>query len=522
MLSRREFLAYSTAHLLLHNLELLAGDVQEVFPYGVASGDPTPNGIVLWTKINPNLHKRIKKDLTLEVYGEGKEVLRLKFPAEKIESTIRLSINSLEPGQTYYYRFIYAGVLSPLGRFRTLPVEETEEFSLAFITCQNYASGYYPAFRYLAQEDVHFVVHLGDYIYEKVYGAPRVPGRDIHLPSGGNVAVSFEDYQYLYSLYLSDRDFQLLRATHPFIHIWDDHEYANDYAYEYEKGYYVLPGHPFNQDKEKSLLLRKDAIRAWLAYTPTRAVLNLASENPLDWIRIYRDFKVGRLLHLICTDGRSYRTPQPCSRRYASLGCPEQYKTTMLGLEQKRWFFEKLREREFFWKVWANNVQFVSSTIKGLYGSLDAWSGYAGEREEIIKAVGEEGKFIVITGDRHSAVVSEIPEVFKHGYRKVLGAEFITPAVSSVSPAETTWWRDYGARNVEEYAKMELEENPWIKHIDHRVWGYSVLTLRKSLAILKIVGVDKYRMDSQMVKVNGFAYKPGEGVFSIPPLGGQG
>jgi alkaline phosphatase D len=518
MLTRREFISVPLLCLLARNLEAFASDTPEVFPQGVASGDPTQDSVVLWTRIEPKVHESMKRDLVLEISTKPdfSEVVQVRVPADRInpskDYTVRLTIDGLKPGGTYYYRFVYADVPSLTGRFKTLPVGSPEEFRFAFITCQNYADGYFSAFRHLSKEDVGFVMHLGDQIYEKIYGPPRVPGRELNLPSGGKIALTLEDYLYLYRTYLSDKDYQLARAMHPFIYSWDDHEYANDYSYDYEGGYYLLPRHPFYRKKVQSLALRKIAIQAWLAYTPAKVKVDLDSRDPLKWITIYRDFKVGNLLHLICTDERSYRTPQPCEKRFAHPGCPEQRRTSMLGKEQKAWFFRKLEEKGYHWKVWANQVQFIQGRINGLFGSLDAWDGYVGEREEIIRFLESKAinNLVIITGDRHAGLVAEVPDKFEGDYQKVLGMEFMTPALSSISAAETTWWRDYGVSNHVEFAQAEKSQNPWTKYLEHKIWGYSVLTLTKDRAVGELFFVDKYRKDAEKERAVRAVYEKGK------------
>jgi len=160
MLTRREFISVPLLYLLARNLEAFASDTPEVFPQGVASGDPTQDSVVLWTRIEPKVHESMKRDLVLEISTKPdfSEVVQVRVPADRInpsrDYTVRLTIDGLKPGGTYYYRFVYADVTSLTGRFKTLPVESPEEFRFAFITCQNYADGYFSAFRHLSQEDV--------------------------------------------------------------------------------------------------------------------------------------------------------------------------------------------------------------------------------------------------------------------------------------------------------------------------------------------------------------------------------
>ncbi len=422
----------------------------------------------------------------------------------------------MEPGRTYFYLFDYADV-KKLGRFKTLPTGNIDKLSFGFITCQNYEDGYFTAFKHLAEEDdLQFIVHLGDFIYEKSYGE-KIPGRNLNFPSGGKFARTLEDYRYLYKLYLSDPNLQKVRSMHPFINIWDDHEFANDYYFDYDKGYYILPSHPkiYSENKEASLKLRMASIIAWYEYIPANVKLKLDDNNPLNWITIYRDFKVGNILHLICTDERSYRQSQ-CPKRFQSPGCETQQTHTMLGSSQKSWFFDKLKEDNFSWKVWANEVQFVQGKINGLYGSTDAWDGYINERNEIINFIRNNSinNMIVITGDRHAFLAAEIPDNFNENY-KPIGVEFITGTLSAINASEAKWFkRDFpDFKDVDEYAQAEIKQNPWIKYLNHKTWGYSVLNLTRNQAICKFYSVNKFSENSPKELLAKFVYTKEKGLY---------
>ncbi len=507
MLTRREFIGYGVSALFLLSLNerLFAFDTPDVFPLGIASGDPTQNSIVLWTKLNPSVVRKGEEKINLHLSNDPEFKnyqtlpIDLKFLNPRT-STLKITVSDLKPGTQYYYRFEYRGVSSLVGRFRTLPLDKVDYAKIIFVTCQNYPDGYYPAYRHIAQEEALMVVHLGDQIYEKRYGNPRVPGRDIQFPSGKDIANTLEDYIYLYNTYLSDKDYQLARASAPFVYIWDDHEYANDYSFDYSKGMYVLPTHPdwIKNNPKLVMELRKYAIYAWNAFTPANVKINLSDSNPLKWIKIYRDFKIGDLAHLICTDERSYRDPQPCDKRFGSLGCEDQYKRSMLGKEQKEWFFEKLKEKGQRWKVWANEVQFVEGKINNLFGSLDAWSGYLGEKQEIVDFLDKNKLYntVILTGDRHATLIAEVRKDSKNP-DSIVAVEYMTPAISSVNASEIPFYkRNFNLDSLEEFTKLELEQNPWIKHINHRNWGYGVLELTKDYADCKIWSVNKYDPNS--------------------------
>ncbi len=521
MLTRREFLeiaGLSISHLLLHPFVAISEESVEVFPQGIASGDPTQESILLWTRIEPSVHARLSKNLKVYVLLEGKELYKeYEVPANYIspmnDYTVRLKIRNLLPGRTYFYAFEYAGV-KRMGRFKTLPDKDVDNYSIVFITCQNYEDGYYSAFRHIAEEeDIGFVLHLGDAIYECIYGA-KIADRKLNLPSGQPCAIGLEDYRHLYRTYLSDPNYQIARATHSFIYIWDDHEFANDYYYDYDRQYWVPVSYPesIRNNRELCLRLRRASIKAWYEYTPAVVKLNADSKNPLEWINIYRNFKVGNLAHLICTDERSYRQKQ-CPIRYRSPGCSAQITNTMLGEEQRRWFFSRLSEGNFRWRIWANEVQFALSKIDGLYGSTDAWDGYIGERSRILEFLKNENidNLIVLTGDRHAFMASDIPEDFRHSYERVLGAEFMTGALSSINASEAGWWkRDFPQyKTIEEITEAELTQNPWIRFLNQKTWGYSVLELSKEKVGVKFYSVDKYQKQAPKSLLASLSYERG-------------
>ncbi len=524
IISRRKFLIGLGFSILSKSVaqEILSGNKEniELFPQGVASGDPSSTGIVLWTRVNPDIHRKLYKDLkffvSLDPYFKN-IVIEGKIDRNQINEendfTVKIVIeNQLKPYQSYYYSFWYAGISSLPGKFFTLPDknQDISRVKIAVVNCNDYQNGYFSGFSHISDEDVLFVLHLGDQIYERTKHK-RFKDRIINLPSGNDIAITLEDYRNLYRTYLSDFDYQLARMKHSFIYIWSDHEYANDYSFDYEKGYWLIPSHPFNNDREKTLELRKNAIRAWLEYTPTKVKTNFDKKDPLNWIKIYRDFYVGNLLHLICTDTRSYRTPQPCEKRYQHRGCINQFHTDMLGEKQEEWFLEKLKQKEKRWKVWANEVVFSQLKIKDLFWRLDAWDGYKSQQLKIIKVLEKEKLFktVILSGDAHMYMVSSIENFMKKN-AKTVGIEILTSALTSKNLSEKNWWkRSYPELNhpIKVEAATHIY-NPWVKFIDTRKWGYSVIEFTGKKCTATFYAVDKNRPVSLKQKLAQFEYIP--------------
>jgi len=500
--SRREFikgsalLCFSLGSVPLFGEEIESSierdSVQEVFPQGVCAGEPTQGGVVLWTRVNPKVLKKYREVKFTLYEGKGREMLTtILYPSSRKDFTVRISLKGLKPGRWYLYTFSCGGQ-EVRGRFRTLP-EKAERLRIAFVCCQNYENGYYPAYRHIAEEDLDFVLFLGDRIYERIYGDSIRVYQPL-LPSGSNVVLSLEDYRYLYRLYLSDADYKLARAMHPFVYLWDDHEFANDYAYDYERKIYRLPGHPYDGDEKLTEKLREAAVRAWLEYTPVRVMYGEQG------LTVYRRFLVGNFAEILCTDERSFRDLQPYYGREPR---------TMLGEKQKTWF-KKSFKRKREWFVWASEVMFSPVLLGGKPLRLDSWNGYEREREELLEFFYENlnGNLLVLSGDRHAAMVSVLE---KKGRR--LGAEFMTPAISSMNLLEKYRRKGRGI-HPEIQEKLEKRENPHVLWINHQIWGYSVLELKRDTARVKYYFVDKNFKYAPKREVKEFTYSKEKGFIS--------
>ena len=474
-LSRRDFLRYSLATgVVVWAGSSLAGpgiseaEAQELFevsavrpetfPQSVASGDPQADGIVLWTRIRSlnagtTVAYEIDRDATFK-----NPVLRGKAQTSKDkDNVVKVQIDNrseLDPFQTYYYRFIYNGSSSLTGRFKTLPAPDAspERVRFGYISCQDFTNGYYTALAYLAEEDVDFIVHLGDYIYETV-DASSFQGaqvRTIELPNSGTAgeADTLTDYRFLYRTYRSDKNLQRVHENFAFITIWDDHEFANDC---FEANAPDAAGRAPKEDDQGEIVPNPDkprrsaANRAWVENMPVgvrgptgkRVRYERDIENPLEEISIYRTFVFGDLLELVMTDERLYRDGPPCGLdtldRIATPGCGEEEAEgrTMLGERQLEYFLGKIENSERTWKIWGNETMFMQLKLantfadalrngldpanppelpeqqgagEGVYFNLDQWDGYQAERRTISERFQDVENFVVITGDLHTFI----------------------------------------------------------------------------------------------------------------------
>lgn len=500
----------------------------EVFGSSVASGDPTPSGVILWTRVNPEMWQPntwlafqvARDDRFDDVVAQGL-ISSDEFDANR-DYTVKIDLDGqLESNRFFYYRFIYRLTPSRTGRCRTLPAADAElsQLRLGLLTCQDYTNGFYGAFGYLAREELDFVLHMGDFIYETAADPAfqnPVPGREIILPSGGTVCLDLTDYRFMYNTYRSDRFLQQAMEAHTFIVIWDDHEYANDAYYDYEKGAPAAPDHPFVDDPDALTQLKLDAMRAWAEWVPARLQINEDSTDPLTFYEIYRSFRFGNLAELFMTDERSYRSAPPCGvdERYGSLGCDaiDDPTRTMLGSEQRQWLTDGITNSTAQWKLWGNEVMQMPLLIRStrredlqIYVNLDAWDGYEAERQALYQTFANEGvsNLVVLTGDLHTYLAGYLKLDYSLEADKtdnVVGVEFMTPAVTSANLAQQL--ENLVGQPVP--LPGELDErvvtrfNPHICFFNSQDWGYSTLTVTPDHVLYTAYAVNK-DFDSRLV-----------------------
>ncbi|BAZ33435.1 phosphodiesterase/alkaline phosphatase D [Cylindrospermum sp. NIES-4074] len=520
-IDRRTFLKYSLAmgvviwpgEKLPKQLEMSEAQVKElfaveptnattsIFPQSVASGEPQPHGITLWTRVVSPQPGLIQVGFEVSPDPEFKAIaLRgvTQTDASK-DYTLKANLNSphLQPSTTYYYRFIYKGTASKTGRFKTLPASTTEvtRVRFAYTSCQDYTNGYYNVQRFLAEEEIDFVVFLGDYIYESVGDSSFQSGiRPIQLPSGQPVAATLEDYRFLYQTYNSDANLQKLRERFAFINIWDDHEFAGD-CFQTNTPDQV----PFHKSE-----LRQWATQAWIEHIPTSIPFQ-ADKEPLAAVQIYRAFKFGNLLELVMTDERLYRDAPPSDKpevqqrylkqkRYMVPDCPERNYAdrTMLGRTQRQWFLDKMLNSSSTWKIWGNEVmtmqlkyssafatKLLGQSTPDLFMSFDQWDGYPAERALLFGTLKEAKvkNFVTISGDFHTFVTGYQKVNFDDPQEEPIGVEFLVGSTASSNFAETSNSSSQGIPfpPVEVMTQMLRDSNPHIQHFDSTTHGYNLV-----------------------------------------------
>ena len=422
---------------------------------GVASGDPRPDSVVLWTYVPREARSGLSEGSFLPVRYQVATDPSFSSAAiirsGEVETsshrdyTVKVRVQGLESYTTYYYRFLVGSDwVSDTGRTKTAPAPGStpQNIKFAFVSCQKFTDGYYSAYGQLASEDVDFCIHLGDHIYEQEAG--RHGQGD---PLGGALASTIDDYRAKWRHYLSDRSWREVRRRFAWIHLWDDHEIFNDYA--------------GTRDRYQDTKRVAAAYQAYDEYIPHGGEFTLSPEG-IPSMQIYRSFVFGDLIELFVTDQRQYRTPMPCYGQYAAHQCPESWNPehTMLGAEQKAWFKESLASSRAIWKIHASEVMvspmrlfnhvkgvaeqktktiintFLGGKVtedRGIYLTLDQWDGYPGERQELLQFLhaAKVENYVVITGDIHSAFHSELQIDPVRNQGPVVGVEIVTTSVSS-------------------------------------------------------------------------------------------
>ena len=479
-----------------------------VFPQGVASGDPTPSGAICWTRIDPDAYSP-GTPLYLELTAEqGFQRLGGVYRVDTDgiadrDYTVSVDLDGrLDPDRWYAYRFVYGDTRGPVGRFRTLPAPDASPDRLRFgvLTCQDYMNGYYGAFSHLAAEDVDWLVHLGDFIYEWA-GESEFDGRDITLPSGHDKAWGLADFRHLYRTYCADPFLQEALASAALIATWDDHEIVNNRFWNYEADRPATNYHPRGDDPEFMRQLYADGIRAWWEHMPVRVRYDPDAASVQEQLRLYRSFTFGDLLDLVVTDERLFRSRPNDDRGDpvpdGALEAPGEVSLdhTMLGDDQRAWFVEQVTGSDATWTAWANEVlnMRLDTSFRGrtTYENADAWDGYETERRLVMDAIDEADveNFVALTGDLHTALAGILRTRYGGGGTRV-GVELMTPAVTSINLAEAIRERDVGVpvSLVEGYLQRN---NPHLKFLDSSSHGYAVVEFTPEACDYTAYAVDK-------------------------------
>ncbi|MFN4081477.1 MAG: alkaline phosphatase D family protein [Saprospiraceae bacterium] len=446
------------------------------FYHGVASGDPTSGSVIIWTKVTPDRPDEIEVQWEMSMDSLFTKVFKKGGVQTGLDQnwTVHVDVTGLQPATYYYYRFIYAGQKSRVGRTRTAPTGQVERLRLAMVSCSNYEAGFFNAYGNLARrDDIEAVIHLGDYIYEYKsggYGNSKLPRKNIPA----HEIVKLDDYRARYSLYRLDPDLQALHARHPFITIWDDHEFANDA--------YTGGAQNHQPDGEGPWEARKAAAqKAYFEWLPVRR----GSRGEL-----YRNFRYGNLAELWMLDGRlAGRSKQAKSAQDPAFASEER---TMLGSDQFEWLTQGMAQSDAVWRILGNQV-FMSSVdaskvFKDNPKFMDMWDGYPAERNRLFQFFESQQmkNIIVVTGDSHTSWAFELTRNphNKADYNSktgkgVVGVEYCTPSVTSAN------YDEYVSRLKVKLGQRRFSKggiNPHTRYRDLINHGYMILTLDRQSA----------------------------------------
>lgn len=470
-ISRRLFLAAAAAAALPATSRLARGSQasggrQGVFPrdpfsLGIASGDPTSTGVVLWTRLAPEplqgdggMRPEVVEVAWEVADDQGmKRVVRrgVALATPQLGHSIHAEVEGLEPDRWYWYRFRAGEAESPVGRTRTLPAHASkpEALRFAFASCQHYEQGFFTAYEHMARDPLDLIVHLGDYIYE--YGEQAGKVRK-HV---GKEVETLDEYRVRYSQYKSDPLLQAAHAHCPWLVTWDDHEFDNNYAGDVSE--------QKNVDPARFLTRRADAYQAYYEMMPLRR--RSLPRGP--HMRLYRKASFGRLAEFLILDTRQYRTDQPNGDRASDLNAAAlDPRNTLLGSAQKGWLQASLLESEATWNVLAQQVMMgmvdIAAGDARRY-SMDQWPSSAHERMELVKFLAERRvpNPIVLTGDIHANWVNDLRVDDRQADTPLVATEFVGTSITSGGN---------GTRESRNQAEL-MAENPCVR-FHNRQRGY--------------------------------------------------
>lgn len=491
LLPRRAILR-ATAGLSLAGLlpELLGGcgsddELPKAFPQGIASGDPRPDGVVLWTRVEPS--SATARESVRWIVATDPAFSKIvdqgsSDATPETDHTVRVRLQGLSPATTYYYRFHARGVDSELGRTKTTPLPDQDvPVRIAVASCQDYVGRRYHAWRWLAENgnDVDFVLFLGDYIYEYATGTDTSftsdPGdRKIVLPDGFTVTINgndtiaaktLADYRALYKQYKTDPELRRIHALFPWVVMWDDHEFANDCWQDHATDFNDTKGDEKDPDR------RHAATRAWFEYLPVDVPFDPNAAPPAD-TKTYRALRWGKHFEIALTDDRSYRSDHVIpegtkdpevgkilpnnpigSRIVANKSVFDQRERaanpTMLGDEQRQWLTDTLKGSTATWKIWASGTVVAPMVLdlRGfealpkelrqiVYFKLDQWDGFRSERARILGDLDGTNNLVVLSGDIHAFYGSQLHVDFDAPKPRAVGVELTTAGITSASAQE--------------------------------------------------------------------------------------
>ncbi len=571
-MDRRQFLSRS-AFFTVAAAALTAcggGDDDEpkgryAFPQGVASGDPKSGSLVFWARCVRADAGTADVAVRLQVSTSNAfttVLAELALTAStSYDFTVRAKVTGLPAATLLCYRFVAGSDVSTVGNARTAATADTAlaQLRFAWITCQDWSVNHWGAMSLLAAEDLDFLVHVGDYIYETVgasfqsgmaepaHGAIAFPDGTT-LADGTRYATTLADYRTLYRTYRGDPRLQALHAKYPLIATWDDHEFSDDCWQDHQT---------YTNANLQQTARRRAANQAWVEYMPVDFgdvsfdTANTAYTN----LRIYRDFKFGNLMHLVMTDERLYRddhivdeatiaaaqghdpingsdsigaryfVQQPVLQQFeagktAGLGRVP----SILGTTQTQWWKDTLKASTSTWKVWGNELMLsrlwldLRASAPAPYNALyvvnaDAWDGFPGHKAELLGYLKAEAitNVVALTGDLHAFQCGAVRDLPDPAVGVPVLVDFVSAGISSSSFYSYVKAGSAGtplAALVATQAGFDAvlrANNPDFAYVDHDAQGYASATLTAASLVVvynkvKPLNADGSVPDSPLLK----------------------
>ena len=494
------------------------------FHHGVASGDPLEDRVILWTRVTPQKPGPVETILEIsESENFNKVVFSKKLQTSSLSDyTIKYDFVAkryCNSDKWFFYRFRIGNTISDIGKSKTFSTN-TSVAKIGIFSCSNYPAGYFNAYEAAAKKnDLDLWLHLGDYLYEYPMGGYATDDAEKlgRVPKPLHEMISLSDYRQRHAQYKLDQGSKALHKNAPLIAVWDDHEFSND---AWKRG---AENHSGDGSEGDFYARRSAAIKAYYEWMPIREQQNKR--------RIFREFKIGKLIHLLMLDTRQYaRDKQIQPKEYLTESGFNQAKfydelnsknRELIGSEQLAWIEDSIFKTDAVWTIFGQQVlmaklkfpdlskmiaseeipSFLKPYLKflglGIPSNLDAWDGYPAERNKLYKLMNSANKkFISLAGDTHNSWVSELEDLSG----KKVGVELGAPSVTS--PGIT----DILNLDRRKFINSIVKINKELKWMDPSNRGYLSLDCRKNKIIASFNFIKELeRINPEIISTQSFA-----------------
>ncbi len=453
------------------------------FTLGVAAGDPASDGFVIWTRLAPQPMApgggmpRDTVAVEWEVASDPGFTRDVRtgtvLARPELAHAVHVEVAGLAPDRPYFYRFTAGGERSLRGTARTLPAPGSAAAQLRFgvCGCHHYEAGFFGAYRHLAREDLNFVYHYGDFIYEYSVeyqfdgGLPIEPVRR----SGIRGLIDVHDFRMAYAQQIGDIDLQAARSRQVFLSSYDDHEIRNNWVSDNDD-WTRDPNDTREPVAPEVFMLRKQAaMQAWYEHMPVRRALLPRG----GMVAMHREFRFGDLMAMQVLDTRQYRSNQPCGDGFkpACAGVSDAA-AQVLGREQEAWLARNMADQSAVWNALAQQITMMSLDRRRRPGepekilNLDSWAGYDVARDRMMARLAGRRNAVVLTGDEHQNFCGNLVH-----RDRVVGAEFVTTSLASGGDGQdkrpgTDEWLGYNpnlqfANNQRGYTVCNVTPDAW-------------------------------------------------------------